>query len=156
MQDSEARRGKIKLTIGEVKFSGEGDQDWLGQQVTRLIDVAPKVQVANSTAGATSTPEPSRNGKTTTESLATYLKTKGADKVQTQRFLATAAWLQRRGESELTTRAVTKALQDNQQKRLGNASDCLNQNVSRGLCEKTANGFFITPEGLKHLGEVED
>jgi hypothetical protein len=44
------------------------------------------------------------------------------------------------------------ALAKNHQKRLANAADCLNKNVAKGYCEKTADGFFITPDGLKHLG----
>jgi hypothetical protein len=54
---------------------------------------------------------------------------------------------------ELTTSAVAKALKENHQKRLANASDCLNQNTKKGFCEKSGKGFFITPEGLTHLGE---
>ncbi len=49
--------------------------------------------------------------------------------------------------------AIAKALSDHHQKRIGNPSDCLNQNCSKGLCEKTKDGFFITPEGWKALGE---
>ena len=153
MQDSERRRGKIGLTIGNLSFSGEGDQDWLDQQISKLIDIATKVQVATSEDDISSKPELEQKVTGPTESLATYLRTKGGDTVQTQRFLATAGWIWRRGERVLTTRTVTKALQDNQQKRLSNGADCLNQNVGRGFCEKTKEGFFITPEGWKHLGE---
>lgn len=156
MEDSEARRGKIELTIGDLRFSGEGDQDWLDQQISRLIDIVPKVQIAASIDGVSSKPEPEQNETVSTQSLASYLRAKGADTVQVQRFLATAGWLSRRGERVLTTKAVNKALQDNQQKRLSNAADCLNQNVGRGFCEKTTGGFFITPEGWRQLGEDED
>jgi len=68
-----------------------------------------------------------------------------------KRFLATADWIRLRGESELTTSKVSKALLDNHQKRLGNPADCLNQNVRKGHCEKKGDGFFITPEGFKEL-----
>ena len=154
MQNSERRCAKIALTIGNLSFSGEGDQDWLDQQISRLIDIATPVQVDNSVNDVSSGPKPKRSVTVLTESLPSYLRTKGADTVQNQRFLATAAWLQHRGEKVLTTQAVSKALRDNQQKRLGNASECLNQNVGKGFCEKTTAGeFFITPEGWKHLGE---
>jgi hypothetical protein len=53
---------------------------------------------------------------------------------------------------ESRTSAVSKALSDNHQKRLGNAAECLNQNISKGFCEKQGGGFYITPEGLKDLG----
>lgn len=86
-----------------------------------------------------------------TASLASYIRSKQADGNQTQRFLVTADWLRRRGQS-LTSGIVAKALVDNQQSRLANPADCLNKNVSKGFCEKTKDGFFITPEGLRELG----
>lgn len=84
-------------------------------------------------------------------SLATYIRTKGAEGNQVQRFLVTADWLRRRGQ-QLTSGAIAKALTDNQQSRLANPADSLNKNVAKGFCEKTKDGFFITPEGLRELG----
>jgi hypothetical protein len=57
----------------------------------------------------------------------------------------------------LTTSSVVKALSANNQPRLGNPADTLNQNVKKGFCEKRKDGtsFFITPEGLHSLGETE-
>ena len=156
MQDSEVRRGKIELTIGDVSFAGKGDQDWLDQQIRMLIDVATREKTSSSADDVSPKPEPKQNETVSTGSLASYLRAKGADSVQLQRFLATAGWLYHRGTRDLTTRAVSKTLQENQQKRLSNASDCLNKNVARGFCEKTASGFFVTPEGWRHLGEGED
>ena len=156
MQDTEARCGKVKLAIGNLRFSGEGDQRWLDQQISKMIDLATQAQIDTSVDGVSSNSEPGQNVPVSAESLASYLRSKGGDTVQVQRFLATAGWLSRRGEKTLTTRAVAKALQDNQQKRLSNPSDCLNQNVGRGFCEKTEDGFFITHEGWMQLGERED
>lgn len=86
------------------------------------------------------------------KSLATYIREKGADGNQTQRFLVTADWLRRRGQ-QLSSGSVAKALTDNHQSRVSNPADCLNKNVAKGLCEKLKDGgFFITPEGLKELG----
>ena len=152
LQDSEERRGKVELAIGNLSFSGEGDQRWLDQQISKIIDLATPAQITTSVDGASSTSEPMQNEPVSIESLASFLRAKGGDTVQVKRFLATAAWLSHRGEKVLTTRAVTKALQDNQQKRLGNAADCLNKSVRRGLCEKTNEGFIITPEGWEELG----
>jgi len=84
-------------------------------------------------------------------SLASYLRTKKADGNQNKRFLVTADWLRRRKQS-LSSGAVAKALADNHQPRLANPSECLNRNVAKGHCEKTKDGFFITPEGLKEIG----
>ena len=158
MLDTDPRRGKIELDVGNLHFAGEGDQDWLDQQIDKLIDAVTKGQINASAISSSEVPSISDSNPQETpvsESLASYLKAKGGDTVQTKRFLATAAWLIRRGETKLTTSAVSSALRNNQQKRLGNASDCLNQNVSRGFCEKTGNTFFITPEGWAHLGEVQ-
>lgn len=87
-------------------------------------------------------------------SLASYIRAKNASNSQALRFLVTADWLRRRGQA-LTSGAIAKALMDNQQARLANPFDCLNRNVAKGFCEKTKDGFFITPEGLKQLGHTE-
>jgi len=84
--------------------------------------------------------------------LATYLSNKSATTDQTKKFLATAGWLHQKGSKTMTTGDVTKALKDNNQSRLSNASQCLNNNVGKGFCEKADGSFFITPEGLKSLG----
>jgi len=85
-------------------------------------------------------------------SLASYIKAKKGDKKQVVRFLAVASWLSGRSSEPITAKAVSKALSDNHQKGLANPADCLNQNVSKGYCEKQKDGsFFITPEGIEAL-----
>ena len=153
MKDYDLNRGKIELTIDNLSFAGEGDQDWLDQQINKLLDVVSRKRPDNPVGGDLPKLEEKQNGTAPSESLASYLKTKSADTVQVQRFLATAGWLHHRGVVPLTTGGVTKALRDNQQKRLGNPSDCLNKNVGRGFCEKTDDGFHILPEGWGQLGE---
>jgi hypothetical protein len=90
-----------------------------------------------------------------TASLASYLKAKGGEAKQVQRFLATAAWLSERGEEKLTAGRIAKALAEHHQNRLSNPADCLNKNCSKGYCEKQKDHFFITPEGWKALGEQQ-
>jgi len=51
----------------------------------------------------------------------------------------------------LTTGDVSKALKDSNQSRLGNPSQCLNDNVSKGYCEKDGKQFFVTQEGKVSL-----
>lgn len=153
MQEQETTRGKIELNIGGISFSGEGDQSWLAEQVAVLIEAAKSNQIIESPTNESSDNDPEQRSATNIGSLNSYLKSKGAENVQVQRFLATAAWLNHRGEEPLTSSLVSRALRDNQQKRLGNPADCLNQNVGRGFCEKKPDGFFITPEGWRHLGE---
>lgn len=49
------------------------------------------------------------------------------------------------------TSDVTKALKDSNQTRLGNPSDSLNQNVTKGYCEKDGKEFYVTEEGKNSL-----
>jgi hypothetical protein len=144
---------KIDITVGAVRFSGEGDQTWLAEQLDKVLKAAPEIPVAPlpaGGAGAGKAGQAEGNGFITT--LAAYIKEKGGESSQVDRFLIAADWLRRRGTSKLTTVAVTKALKDNHQKRLANSADCLNKNVSKGYCEKADGGFYITPDGFKKLG----
>jgi hypothetical protein len=152
--------GKIQVTVGAVSFSGEGERDWLAEQLDKVLKAAPDLASApsNSAAGRSQqfTPVPKASaGAQVSGTLASHIKTKGGESSQVKRFLATADWLRLRGETELTTAKISKALADNHQKKLGNAADCLNQNVGKGHCEKQGKAFFITPDGLKALGYPE-
>jgi hypothetical protein len=145
--------GKIEFSLGSLSFSGEGEQEWLAKQLDKILEAAPDLHNIKSSdeqdiAKGQAT-QPSGEFK---ETLAGYIKAKGAENNQVKRFLATADWLRRRGTSELTTSAVTKALSNNHQKKLSNPADSLNKNVSKGHCEKNGTGFFITPDGLTELG----
>jgi hypothetical protein len=152
--------GKIQFSFGALSFSGEGNESWLEKQLDKIIKAAPDLakleppHVKDTEAGESSSRESrgsDSSGKFQTP-LATHIREKSAESNQTKRFLAAADWLRRRGTTTLTTASVSKALQDNQQKRLSNPADCLNKNVAKGHCEKTSGGFFITPEGLRELG----
>lgn len=150
---------KIEVNVGGLGFSAEGEQEWLAEQLDKILKAAPEVVGATQAAasspggqsGSANTGSAAASGSFT-ETLASYIKAKKGDDNQVQRFLATADWLRRRGENPLTTRAVTSALKTNHQKKLVNPADCLNQNVAKGYCEKADGGFFITPDGLKALG----
>jgi hypothetical protein len=147
---------KIEVSVGAVSFSGEGDQAWLAEQLDKVLKAAPELSrvpaKSASTSHSASADSPAVDPANFTVSLSSYIKEKGGENNQVDRFLITADWLRRRGVSNLATAAVSKALTDNHQKRLANPADCLNKNVSKGLCEKTETGFYITPEGLKKLG----
>ncbi|MFH1560869.1 MAG: hypothetical protein ABID84_05630 [Chloroflexota bacterium] len=148
---------KIEVTLGAISFSGEGEQEWLGQQLDKILEAAPGL--ANIQLEHVETPSPGaetvRQEGEFKETLVSHIKAKGGERNQVKRFLATANWLKLRGETQLTTAKVASALSENQQKRLANPADCLNKNVAKGYCEKTKdNGFFITPDGLKELGNA--
>ncbi len=151
---TEKPQGKIDIKIGNISFSAEGDQVWLGEQLTKVMETASKLPAAKFEPGAGAPADPNSGKEPIGDTLAAYLKAKGGESKQRQRFLATAGWLHRRNEKELNPTAITKALSKNQQKGLANAADCLNQNVGKGYCEKLdGNNFFITPDGWKELGE---
>lgn len=155
MATEDGPQGKVELKIGNLSFSGEGNQEWLDKQVSKLLDAAT-VQ-SDDTTKKDGSGKAANSDRSSSEvgSLASYLKVKGAGDKQVLRFLATGAWLFRRGEKSLSTTLIAKALADNHQKRLANPSDCLNKNVAKGFCEKTAEGFFLTPEGWEELGEEQ-
>ncbi len=145
---------KIEVSVGAVSFSGEGEQAWLAEQLDKVLKAAsgPQNSTANASQATAVVAAPSPDGGQFTTSLASYIKEKGGESNQVDRFLITADWLRRRGATSLVTATVSKALTDNHQKRLANPADSLNKNVSKGFCEKTSGGFYITPEGLKKLG----
>lgn len=147
---------KIEVTIGAITFSGEGSEDWLAKQLDKVIKEAPGLsKIAPPPAPKADAGGASGGGEDApfTDSLASYIKAKGGDSSQLKRFLATADWLRRKGDSGLKTATVSKALSVNHQKKLANPSQCLANNVSAGFCEKGPGGtFFITPDGTKDLG----
>ncbi|PYJ68481.1 MAG: hypothetical protein DME76_12180 [Verrucomicrobia bacterium] len=146
---------KIQMKIGEVEFSGEGEQAWVGAQLDRILKAAPTI--VSSTPRASDSSPHSRTSVTapdsnaTAQTLASFLRDKNASTNQVKRFLATAVWLGAKGKNRLTTADVTRALKDSNQSRLGNPADCLNKNVAKGHCEKDGKEFFVTTEGAASL-----
>ncbi len=145
---------KIDVKIGAISFAGEGDQAWLAEQLEKVLKAAPEISRTPVPIGKVNPAGSGGDvaGEKFTTALAAYIREKGGEDNQVDRFLITADWLRRRGEQQLTTAAVSKALRDHHQKRLANPADSLNKNVSKGYCEKDSSGFFITPDGLRKLG----
>lgn len=147
---------KVELAVGQLSFSADGAEEWVAKQFG--VALAKFAELASIASKISSQPEGDNGGGGSGEedgplgSLASHIKERGGDKSQTRRFLATADWLRRKGEKGLKTAKVSAALKENQQKRLANPSQSLNDNVSQGFCEKDSQGFFITQEGLKELG----
>jgi hypothetical protein len=164
---------KLRVKLGATEIDYEGNSEFLSQEIMptlgkmlELVEARADLNRPTETLQLESDPGPSAEldaidrapneefSSVTTAAnvaLASYLRKTGGDTTQVLRFLATAAWLFRRGSNELSTTLVAKALQENHQKKLGNPSDCLNQNVAKGFCEKTKTGFFITPDGWSEL-----
>ena len=143
---------KIRIKIGGVEVDYEGAEGFLDKKLPKLIgDVSALAKEAPTESGGS---DKSRNQKVgTSGTLASFLRQKNPKSQQT-RFLATAEWLHQKEQvKNMETNNVTKALKENQQKRLSNPSDCLNRNVKDGYCEKDGKGFYVTEEGREALDQ---
>lgn len=142
---------KIDITIGTLTFHAEGEQKWVGEQLDKLFvhaESLASVAPADPPGGGDAEHTPMGSDPDIAKKpLATFLKEKNATTKQVQKFLATAVWLESKGNSRISTADVSKALKDSNQSRLGNPADCLNQNVKKGFCEKDGDKFFVTTEG---------
>lgn len=146
---------KIEIKIGQMQFSGSGEQDWLAKQLDKIIAQSEKlIKLAPPEDQLDDDGNHKLTGKDSTiakKTLPVFLGEKNATRNQVKKFLATAVWLESKGEQKMTTRYISKALSDSHQSRLTNPSDCLNQNVSKGYCEKDGKEFFVTDDGKKSL-----
>lgn len=147
---------KIEIKVGAVSFSGEGDGKWLSEQLDKVIEKLPQLAnvVPAEPEGGGSGAQQRLARKGNVGNLAAYLKAKTATGNQVKKFLATATWLHdSTRQDRVTTGEVKKALKDSNQVKLTNAANCLNQNVTKGFCEKDGkNGFFVTENGRTSLG----
>lgn len=141
---------KIRIKVGGIEVDYEDSEDFLDEKLHKLISevsaLAKEAPIENSNNGSNN----NRGG--TPSTLASFLKQKNP-KSQQMRFLATAEWIHQKDQIKTTeTSSVTKALKDNQQKRLSNPSDCLSKNIKDGYCQKDGKGFYVTDEGREALG----
>jgi hypothetical protein len=150
---------KIQIKVGIVEFSGEGNQEWLASQLDKILNKIPellKIELASPVVKELKVNPvklKENNGSSIKEiTLASWLKDKTATTNQTRKFLATAAYLQLNGQERITSGEVKQALSKNSQSALTNPSESLNQNNSKGFCQKDGKSFYITPEGFKELG----
>lgn len=150
---------KIDIKIGTISFMAEGEQSWLAEQLAKVLEAAQSAGAIQAAAVENTAVQKleagAKVGTNFTVSLGAFIKSKSAESNQVKRFLTTAAWLEKRGADDLATASVTEALAKHRQTGLSNPAHCLNQNVSKGFCEKKGKGFFITPEGWTSLGEAE-
>ena len=149
---------KIEFTLGSIRFSGEGDETWVSEQLDKilekapdLIKIAPEIQAITQPAPVVSPQvSASSDDAISSQTLQNFLRAKDA-RSGLRKFLATAIWLHAKGNPRLATADVSKVLRDTSQSRLANASDCLTKNVSKGYIEKQGRQFFVTDEGRESL-----
>lgn len=149
--------GKISFSIGTIDFSSEGEEQWVAEQLDKilykipeLIKVTPKLSQHESAESGPQT-DIGRDSEIGKKTLPAFLKEKKATIKQVKKFLATAVWLEPKGKAMLTTLNVANALKKARLKSLINPSDCLNQNATKGFCEKVGNEFYVTQEGKASL-----
>jgi len=150
--------GKIEITIGDISFVGEGEQDWVAEQLDKILEKAPvltkimpkKKKVAQTDAAQEHQAE-GENSEIAQKTLPSFLGEKNAKSNQVIKFLATSLWLHAKGNRRLKTGDVTKALSNANQTRLANASNCLASNIKKGFIEKTGSEFFVTDDGKASL-----
>jgi hypothetical protein len=147
---------KIEIKIGQIQFSGEGDQDWLAKQfdkiiaqAEKLIHLAPQAEEYQGDRGEDTPMKP--DSGIAKKTLPAFLREKAATKNQVKKFLATAVWLEAKGQKRVRTKDVASAIKGANQSQLGNPAECLRQNVNKGHCEKDGKQFYVTDEGKKSL-----
>lgn len=147
---------KIDIKIGEIQFSGQGDQDWVAKQLDKILTQAEKLIQSAPTRSTDEEIDTDKKPMGTDRAIAkmtlpAFLKEKNATSNQIRKFLATAVWLEAKGQNRIQTKDITTALKTSNQSSLTNAAECLNKNVSKGHCEKDGKQFFVTEEGKKSL-----
>lgn len=147
---------KIEIKFGELSFTGEGEAEWIEKQLDKILE---RLEILSHLHKKTEHKGPieashvpmEEDSKIAGLALPAFLKEKAATTVQVKKFLATAIWLEARGNRNLRTADVTEALQKSQIGKINNPADCLNKNVRKGFCEKNGDEFFVTQEGKDSL-----
>lgn len=150
--------GKIEISIGDISFVGEGEQNWVAEQLDKVLEKASELTKImpkrKKVSQADPAPDHSAEGddaKIAHKTLPSFLGGTKAKSNQVIKFLATAVWLHAKGSKRLKTGDVTKALSNANQTRLANPSNCLGSNIKKGFIEKTGKEFFVTDDGKASL-----
>jgi hypothetical protein len=153
--------GKIEVTIGDISFVGEGEQNWVAEQLDKIIEKAPDlVKIApkkkkgvqpNIPPEIPAESDNSEDAAISQKTLPAFLAEKNAKTSQVIKFLATAIWLHAKGSRRLRTGDITSAISNANQTRFSNPSNCLASNVKKGFIEKTGSEFFVTDDGKASL-----
>lgn len=159
-------KAKIEIKVGIVEFTGEGEQDWLGKQLDKVLEKVPellKIELASSPAETQSlvkekspnSASSAQEGNTAPTNIVTFLREKNATSNQINKFLATAVYLQLNGKTRIGATEIASVLKGSNQSKLSNPADALNQNVRKGYCQKDGTKFFVTQQGLDFVAQMK-
>ena len=162
--------GRLEFKIGKIEFVGEGEQDWVTEQLEKMLERIPALTKQNNAINSNAksiisessldseqitanyTPsQPSTSPKAIPENLSTFLRKNDCVDKQRRKFLGAAVWLQLNGKTIIKTKEVTDELKIARQIKITNPSHQLNQNINQGFCQKEGNGFYVTPEGVDNV-----
>lgn len=138
---------KIRIKVGDIEVDFEGPGSFLDKKLLELIS---RLSQMSETPSADPEKSKTRRASGDPGTLAAFLRVSKV-RSKSKRFLATAEWLHRKGSARVQTNDVRKALKENSQSSVGNASQCLNNNVTSGFCEKDGKQFYVTDEGRATL-----
>ena len=144
---------KIRIKVGDVEVDYDGAEAFLTKKLPELVGRLRPTgsRQAPGTGGDQKPGGHTAKHQATNGSLAGYLIATKAKQNQVRKFLATAAWLQQKGNERVSTADVTKALKVARQGKLTNPADCLNKNVGKGHCEKDGKQFYVLEDGYELL-----
>lgn len=159
---------RIEIKIGAIEFSGDGEQEWVTDQLDKILKLVPdldkKIEKIIATTEVVKQPIMEQNlaqssdlfatpkqQRVIPENLSTFLRKKDAIDKQRRRFLGTAVWLQLNGQQSIKTKEVTDALRAARQIKITNPSHQLNQNIAQGFCQKEGTRFYVTPQGIENI-----
>lgn len=162
---------KLKLMIGGFEVSYSGSEEFAEQKLLNLTHELIELAASQNLSGRTqeaaelavprgSTPMNAADAAEIGNSvgqLSDFLKRfngSGSEQTQTDKHLATSAWLHLSGCERITSGNVAEELQKHNETALANPSDCLAKNIKKKLCERYSKGgpYFVTAKGFQHLG----
>lgn len=162
---------KLKLMIGGFEVSYSGSEEFAEQKLLGLAHELTELAASQNLSGLTqeaAEPAVSSGGKPMNATdgakggksvgqLSDFLKRfngSGSEQTQTDKHLATSAWLHLSGCEKIASGNVAEELQNHNETALANPSDCLGKNIKKKLCERYSKGgpYFVTAKGFRHLG----
>ena len=152
---------KLEIKVGTISFTGEGAENWLAQQLDKVLAKLPELlevrpgdedEVLRGKKEAAKSDAVTHHSTKKGTTLAAFLKEKKATSNQARKFLATALWLHdSKDMKRVATADVTKTLNEHNQGKLTNPGQCLINNNKQGMVVRDGKEFYVTEEGRTEL-----